>query len=526
MLPEDKAKFGNWQWRLQHFYRIKTKEAQLVQLKLNPVQTILAKYVPFWNYHLVLKARQEGVSTFFLLWHLDGTLFHPNTNTCILADRAENLQGLFDIVSLGYDTCPERVQLADGRIWEKPKAKYDSRYEMSFEGINSSIYVSLEVRSRTVHRLHVSEWAFIKHADKVLTSTFQAVPKTGIITGESTANGMAASFYDEWYNPDSRFMKHFFGFQDHPDYCDPVEDEKAFRESLTPEEKVYMTRPNMKLGNIAWMRRHLSIAANRKMFKQEYPCIPEEAFIASGRSPFDREKIMDWPIVKPIETKMEGRLKYWYRAKKDRRYLISVDCASGMGVENLSGTEGPEGGTDYSSIGVWDCVTLQKVAAFRGKWPYHDLHRIVYMMGREYNDAYIAIEATDHGLTVINNLVENVRITGDPYPQYMIHTTATEDTKTKKRQKKWGWYTNLKTKPLIIDHLAELIDEEEIKVYDQVAQSEFLKFIIDDKGKYGAMEGYHDDTVMESAIGLYLIPEALKAGRMTASKKELGLEGM
>ncbi|HYE19749.1 MAG TPA: hypothetical protein VEA69_14965 [Tepidisphaeraceae bacterium] len=149
---------------------------------------MLRKYVDFWNFHLVLKARQEGVSTFFLIWHLDATLFTQNCNTCILADCRENLVTLFEIIKHAYETCPEEVQLADGRVWRKPKAKYDNRNELHFEGINSRIYVSLSVRSKTVHRLHVSEWAWIKNAMKVLTATFAAVPKTGVTTGETTAS--------------------------------------------------------------------------------------------------------------------------------------------------------------------------------------------------------------------------------------------------------------------------------------------------------------------------------------------------
>jgi hypothetical protein len=236
---------------------------------------------------------------------------------------------------------------------------------------------------------------------------------------------------------------------------------------------------------------------------------------------------MDWPIREPIETKMEGRLKYWIKPIEGRRYIVAVDCASGMGSENLFATGEAEGGTDYTSIGVWDCVTLQKVAAFRGKWPYAKVHQIVYMLGREYNWAYVAVEATDHGLTVLNNLVEHVRMSDEhPYHREMIHTTETLDTKSKKRQLKWGWYTTPKTKPLIIDHMAQLIEEEEIKIYDRVAQQEFLRYSINDKGQYEAMEGYKDDTVMESAIATYLIPNALRAGRSVASKKQLGLESM
>ena len=51
----------------------------------------------------------------------------------------------------------------------------------------------------------------------------------------------------------------------------------------------------MKLGNIAWRRRQLRMPSTRKKFKQEFPCTAEEAFLTSGRSPFNREKINDQP---------------------------------------------------------------------------------------------------------------------------------------------------------------------------------------------------------------------------------------
>lgn len=525
----DQERMQNRWWRIEHLYKIQTKIPGLKKLlKLNAIQKKIKEQLMIWSLILILKARQEGVSTFCLIYHLDKTLFNRNYTTVILAHKRDSLKKLFRIIKIAYESCPDSFTFADGRVWNKPKAKYDNVNELYFEESDSRIYVALEVRSDTIHGLHVSEWAHIKDAENALTATLNAVVEGGDVTGETTANGVGGNFYEAWEDAIaglSDYIALFFGFQDHSDYCDDIEDEDKFKKTLSHEEKKLLGVPNMKLGNIAWRRRKLRDPSRRKKFKQEFPCTAEEAFLTTGKSPFDREKIMDWVIRKPIVTKMEGRLKYWVRPIKDRRYLVSVDCASGAGAEQLDG-EGAEGGTDYTSIGVWDCKTLQKVCAFRGKWPYAKVHQIAYRLGMEYNTAYIAIEATDHGLTVINNLVEHVRLDGVSYPHGMIHTTESVDHKSKKLQTKWGWYTNLKTKPLIIDHLAQLIDEEEVKIYDKIAQQEFLRFIIDDKGKYCAMEGYKDDTVMESAIGLYLIPNALRAGRGTATKSELGLDSM
>lgn len=458
MHPEDKKRMGNWLWRLTHLYWIQTKEPGVIsQLTLNPIQKILVKYLPFWTFFLILKARQEGVSTLFLLWHLDATIFTSNIKTCILADERDNLAGLFQIIKFAYESMPESIRLADGTIWRKPKARYDNRNELYFEGINSTIYVALKIRSKTVHRLHVSEWAWIKNAQKVLTATFAAVPKDGVISGETTANGMGGSFYEEWMNEASRFLKFFFGYQDHPDYCDPVEDETAFRKTLTEEEKKLLaldphpvgyigSGKGIQFGNVAWRRRMLSVAANRKEFAQEFPCTAEEAFLTSGRSPFDREKVKDWIIRDPIETKMEGRLLYWKKPKEGRRYILAGDTASGRGIENLDQGDVKEGGTDYDVIEVWDCQTLELCAMFRGKWPYAKLHEVVYPLAKEFNSAYVVIEATDHGLTVINNFVRDYIDRGQ-YPRELMHTEQYLDQKTKKMARKWGWYTNAKTRP-------------------------------------------------------------------------------
>jgi len=523
MHPEDRKKHHNPWYCITHYFRIQTKTPGVTsRLKLNPIQKRLARIVDLWNYHLVLKARQEGVSTFFLIWHLYWTMFRPNTKTCILADDRDNLTGLFQIIRFAYESCPNKVRLADGTIWTKPEAKYDNRNELFFEGINSTIYVALKIRSKTVHRLHVSEWAFIKNSHKILTATFAAVPKDGVITGETTANGMGGSFFEEWDNENSRFIKHFFGYQDHPDYCDPVDDEAAFALTLTEDERKIMTYPNMKLGNIAWRRRHLSIAANRKEFDQEYPATAELAFLTSGRSPFNREKIKDWIILKPKEERMEGRLLIWKPPEEGRRYVMATDTASGRGIESLDQEDRKEGGTDYNVIQVVDCVTHQLVAMFRGKWPYAKLHEIQYKLGKEYHFAYNVTEATDHGLTVINNFQRDYIDTGK-YPRQLMHSTQYLDAKTKKMQMKYGFYTNLKTKPLVLDRLAEAIEDETLRCHSSKVQSECLRFEIKDDGKMGAMDGYHDDTVMTLAIALYNVPNALRVTREVFTKKDLGL---
>ncbi len=221
MHPDDKKGFYNRWWRITHFYKIKTKEAgESKRLELNPVQALLAKYVDFWNFHLVLKADNKAYRRSSLRGISTQRCSRRTATRSSWPIPARTLGSCFRSSSSCMNRAHRSSNLRTGTIWHKPVAKYDTRNELYFEGINSTIYVALKIRSTTVHRLHVSKWAFIKNAQKVLTATFAAVPKTGVITGESTANGMGGSFFEEWQNEDSRFMKHFFGYQDHPDYCD------------------------------------------------------------------------------------------------------------------------------------------------------------------------------------------------------------------------------------------------------------------------------------------------------------------
>ena len=145
----------------------------------------------------------------------------------------------------------------------------------------------------------------------MLTATLGAVPDDGVVSIESTANGMGGLFYELWSEAEeggSQYLPCFVGYQDDPDYCDDVADQGGLEATLTDREKDLIKNHRHSLGNIAWLRRRLSNAAARKKFAQEFPANAEEAFLTTGRSPFDREKVKEWITKPPILTKMEGRL--------------------------------------------------------------------------------------------------------------------------------------------------------------------------------------------------------------------------
>ena len=70
-----------------------------------------------------------------------------------------------------------------------------------------------------------------------------------------------------------------------------------------------------------------------------------------------------------------------------------------------------------------------------------------------------------------------------------------------------GWNTNVKTKPLMIDKLAEFIRELYLGIYSDLVISECFTYVINDNGTTDAQEGCHDDTVMALGILLQLLLE-------------------
>lgn len=63
-------------WRLNNLYTILDKDGNKIILRLNPSQVkVLTQYKH--NRKIILKSRQQGISTLFLAYYLDDCLFKP-----------------------------------------------------------------------------------------------------------------------------------------------------------------------------------------------------------------------------------------------------------------------------------------------------------------------------------------------------------------------------------------------------------------------------------------------------------------
>ena len=403
-------------------------------------------------------------------------------------------------------------------------------------GLNSKVTIktaknSKTGRSQTIHYLHASEVAFWEDAKTLMTGLMQTIPNKGntAVILESTANGIGGYFYDMWEKAmkgENAFTPIFLPWFIDPEYKIEFENEEersAFiseveytyktdrGETIYTEEKELMNMVKKDWGidlsyeQLKWRRWCIANNCNAdiEQFQQEYPSTPEEAFIASGRPRFNVSKLKKY--LKHTEDGVTGNLHYngaghvyfeenkngyltiWNKPNKDRFYCIGGDVAEGL-------VDG-----DYS-VGIVGNADDMKVDAM---WHGHidpDLFgEELVKLAKYYNDAYIGVENNNHGLTTLKSIQRK--------DYYNIYFSKTYDQITDKLTQKIGWSTNAKTKPLMIDKLAEFIREGYIGIKSKLILRELLTYVIDDKGQTNAQDGCHDDTVMALAIWLQIILE-------------------
>ena len=125
----------------------------------------------------------------------------------------------------------------------------------------------------------------------------------------------------------------------------------------------------------------------------------------------------------------------------------------------------------------------------------------LFKLGMWCNKALIAVEGNGPGLACILPL----RKGQDEYPAYKnIYFKEIFDEVDKKKTKKFGFQTNMKTKPIIIDNLAKAIREGLIGIPSEDTIRECQTYVTFENGKTGAVEGTHDDRVMSLAIAIQM----------------------
>lgn len=483
---------------------------------------------------LLLKARQMGLSTF-----TEGFLFHDtstneNKNTLIIAHEESASANLFNMTKLYYEYLPDLIKpmkkYANGKVLQFENPTSDEAEKAENPGLRSKVSIATagagEVgRSATYHNLHVSELAFFPDPKTTMLGLMQCVPdqpNTNVII-ESTANGVGDYFHELWKQAErgeNDFVAIFLPWCIQPEYTRPFRTEAEKEQFIAEVEAIstdvtgqlvrtyeyeIMQKHGLTYEQLNWRRYTVQnkCQGDEILFMQEYPIVPEEAFISSGRPKFSIKALRKYqtitkpPILRGYLQKGEngqiklvedpqGYVSIWKEPEPGRFYAIGADVAEGL----VHG--------DYSCAYVGD-DEFDVVAQWHGHID-PDLFGIeLVKLAKYYNDAYLGVENNNHGLTTLNAIKKE--------DYWNLYFTKNYDKIADTMTQKLGWTTSVRTKPLMIDKLAQFIREHYLGIYSDLAIGEMYTYVIEDNGKTNAQPGCNDDTVMAMGIMLQLLLE-------------------
>lgn len=257
----------NFDWRkyqtaIENEFSIINKNKKEVPFILNNAQSDIIQKLGEQN--IILKARKLGFSSLMLAIGTIKFLFGKNER----------------VVSMSFDATASTKQLLRAKQFirsfelknnTKLQMKYNSKTEMMLVGIDEdgkeytntlavgTAKSSSFGRGDDISFLHLTEVSFCDDLDSLLTGVGEALVTNAMLTLETTANGFNA--FKEFWDKSSLGETGFNCF-----FYDPSWEYSA----------EFLESKRMKLG---------------RMFPQEYPFNPIEAFIASGENYFDKQSL-------------------------------------------------------------------------------------------------------------------------------------------------------------------------------------------------------------------------------------------
>ncbi|MDQ6418683.1 hypothetical protein RB620_04450 [Paenibacillus sp. LHD-117] len=463
---------------------------------------------------LVLKGRQQGFTSAITAYQLACTITRKNFEGFTAADEDGNSSAIFENkAKYPYEALPGPL---------KPTEKYNNRKQLLFERLHSSWEIKTASRnmgrSRTINFFHGSEAAFWKDGiSGTQAGIGEALTKDAIVIYESTANGYNEykelwdggiwenCFYEWWRT--AEYRTNFESDERRVWFVKQVTDREEW---IWERCRWLLNTIGLELEQIYWYYNKYDGYLKKDTIKQEYPCSPLEAFLASGTCVFNQEKVVmrieqlklvykkrpprrgnfrfEWNDPKTMDSIKDGTIKWAdnpngsitiYSIPEERYpYVIGGDT-KGEGHDKYAATV-------LNNVTGKRCATLHMQAT--NSKPY--THQM-YCLGRFYNDALIGIEMNFNTAPIEE--LERLQ-----YPHQYVRVKY--DDFTKQTEKKYGWKTDGNTRPLIIDKEIGLIEENIDLFTDIDFLSECLTFIYDKNGRPDAESGKNDDLLISDMI--------------------------
>ena len=448
---------------------------------------------------IILKARQQGISTYCagrVFWK---TYFTPHSRSVVMAHDSATSDALFNlsktiIKNMTTVYKPNEVKsnakeivISSPHFIKEGKEKPIASYRLYTAGSPEA------GRGTTPTIAHLSEVAFWQHDEKILAGLFQGIseaPGTEVIL-ESTANGATGEFYRLWRGAlegENEYLPIFLPWFSTDEYH--REPPEGFERSS--EEDLLVEQHGLNNGQLYWRRLKIAEGGELK-FRQEYPATADEAFIVAGKSVFAMDKVNQLTPVEPEkkmlfdfhstawEVSRDGNLDIWEYPDWDSNYIVAADVALGVGQ-------------DYSCAVVLD-TDRKVIALYRDNYidpsKFGDL---LFYLGRYYNNALLTVESNSMGVATLSRLTQMNYI--NLYKQTKISAISKEEGQVP------GFRTTQVTKPHIIGNLKNAVENDDIWIASKVIIQELKDYVSTESGRTEAAPGCNDDTIMATAIAL------------------------
>lgn len=266
----------------------------------------------------------------------------------------------------------------------------------------------------------------------------------------------------------------------------------------------------------------------------EFPSDDVEAFVHSGTMVFDKYLVKQFePFCR--EPKFVGEVYADadegeealsnLRFREDRQGLLSIwampEKFDNYEVTNRYLTVVDVGGrsnkADWSVIVVFDRLSMidgSEPPSVVAQWYGHcDIDRLAWraaQIAAFYNDSLLVIESN-----TLETHDKERQVEGGDQSQYILNQISdiypnlyarkqSEDEIREGAPRKYGFHTNVATKPMIISTLVKVIRERLYIERDKRCLDEYDTYERKPNGAYGAIVGKHDDLLMTRAIGLHI----------------------
>jgi len=434
---------------------------------------------------IILKARQQGISTYCAARVFWKTFFTPYTRSVVMAHDSATSDALFNMSRNIIDNMEEPPALNKSNAKEILFEHNKSGYRLYTAGAKEA------GRGTTPTIAHLSEVGFWQFDEQILAGLFQGISQedgTEVLL-ESTANGASGEFYRLYQGAmkgENEYIPIFLPWFITNEYRRKAPEDLE----LTVEEWDLVEKYELDNDQLYWRRLKIAESGERK-FRQEYPASPEEAFLVSGNSVFDQEVINGIQVIAPdyvreyddkssyFEDAKEGHLEIWVPPSFEGRFIIGADVALGVGQ-------------DYSTAVILN-KERQVCALFRDNFTDpSNFGDILFYLGRYYNNALLAVESNSLGIATLNRL-KQMNYVNLYYQTKAANLLNDEGGKP-------GFRTTVSTKPMVIGNLKRAIEEEDVWIPSDVMVGELRTYVSAENGSTNALPGNYDDTVMALAI--------------------------